>query len=166
VFHVHALYYTKTLITNKRTKRALSSIITHPYMFRPCWVIFRENFFVIVTLRLRSWVRMCCVLQAWTLRGPGLHSESAGRDRGEFAPPKTTQYKVNSRVETYRSVLQLMIKTLFVHLLVISVFVSMYEFRSDARGGCFTLLNVLPPNHCVNKCRIVYGVQKNVAECV
>jgi hypothetical protein len=35
--------YTKTLITNKCTKRVLSSILTHSYMFRPCWVIFREN---------------------------------------------------------------------------------------------------------------------------
>jgi hypothetical protein len=33
VFHVHALYYTKTLITNKCTKRVLSSIVTHSYMF-------------------------------------------------------------------------------------------------------------------------------------
>jgi hypothetical protein len=44
VFHVRALYYTKTLITNKCTKRVLSSIVTHSYIFRPCWVIFRENF--------------------------------------------------------------------------------------------------------------------------
>jgi hypothetical protein len=43
---------TTTLITNKCIKRVLSSIVTHSYMFRPCWVIFRENFFVIVTLRL------------------------------------------------------------------------------------------------------------------
>jgi hypothetical protein len=43
---------TKTLVTNKCTKRVLSSIVTHSYMFRPCWVIFRENFFVIVTIRL------------------------------------------------------------------------------------------------------------------
>jgi hypothetical protein len=42
----------RTLITNKYTKRVLSSIVTHSYMFRPCWVIFRENFFVIFTLRL------------------------------------------------------------------------------------------------------------------
>jgi hypothetical protein len=42
----------KTLITNKCTKRVLSSIVTHSYMFRRCWVIFRENFLVIVTLRL------------------------------------------------------------------------------------------------------------------
>jgi hypothetical protein len=46
VFHVRALYYTKILITNKCTKRVLSSIVTHFYMFRPCWVIFRENFSV------------------------------------------------------------------------------------------------------------------------
>jgi fumarate reductase subunit C len=44
VFHVRALYHTKTLITNKCTKRVLSSVVTHSYMFRPCWVIFRENF--------------------------------------------------------------------------------------------------------------------------
>jgi hypothetical protein len=44
VFHVRALYHTKTLITNKCTKRVLSSIVTHSYMFRPSWAIFRENF--------------------------------------------------------------------------------------------------------------------------
>jgi hypothetical protein len=54
VFHVHALYYTKTLITNKCTKRVLSSIVTHFCVFQPCWVIFRENFFGIVTLGLHS----------------------------------------------------------------------------------------------------------------
>jgi hypothetical protein len=42
----------KTLMTNRCTKRVLSSIVTHSYKFRPCWVMFRENFFVIVTLRL------------------------------------------------------------------------------------------------------------------
>jgi hypothetical protein len=54
VFHVRALYYTKTLITNKRTKRVLSSIVTYSYMFRPCWIIFRGEHFVTVTLGLRS----------------------------------------------------------------------------------------------------------------
>jgi hypothetical protein len=44
VFHVRALYYTKTVVTKKCTKRVLTSIVTHSYMFRPCWVIFRENF--------------------------------------------------------------------------------------------------------------------------
>jgi hypothetical protein len=52
VFHVRALHYTKTLITNKYTKSVLPSLVTHSYMFRPCWVIFSEKFFVIVTLRL------------------------------------------------------------------------------------------------------------------
>jgi uncharacterized protein (UPF0276 family) len=33
--------YTKTLITNTCTKRVLSSVVTHSYMFRRCWVIFR-----------------------------------------------------------------------------------------------------------------------------
>jgi hypothetical protein len=31
-------------------KEFFSSIITHSYMFRPCWVIFREKPFVFVTL--------------------------------------------------------------------------------------------------------------------
>jgi hypothetical protein len=79
----------KTLITNKCTERVLSPILTHSYMFRPCWVIFRENFFVIVTLRLHlifEWeCAVDCVLEAWTLCGPGLRT-----------PPKTTQYTVNS----------------------------------------------------------------------
>jgi hypothetical protein len=63
VFHVRALYYTKTLITNKCTKRVLSSIVTHSYMFRPCWVIFRENnCYRYTKVALYSWVRMCCWL--------------------------------------------------------------------------------------------------------
>jgi hypothetical protein len=72
--------YTKTLITNKCTKRVLSSVVTHSYMFRPCWVVFRENFFYRSTrVALYSWVRMCSWLctalffEAWTLRGPGLN---------------------------------------------------------------------------------------------
>jgi hypothetical protein len=36
-------YNTNTLITNKCTKGVSSSTVTHSYMFRPCWVIFREN---------------------------------------------------------------------------------------------------------------------------
>jgi hypothetical protein len=84
VFHVRALYYTKTLITNKCTKRMLSSIVTHSYMFRPYWVIFRENFFLIVTLRLHfifEWeCAVDCVLEAWTLCGPSLHCSAAVQD--------------------------------------------------------------------------------------
>jgi hypothetical protein len=54
----------KALITNKCTKRVSSSIVTHSYMFRPCWVIFRENFFVILTLRLT----LDCVLRCFWRR--------------------------------------------------------------------------------------------------
>jgi hypothetical protein len=32
------------LVRKLEGKRVLSSIVTHSYMFRPCWVIFRENF--------------------------------------------------------------------------------------------------------------------------
>jgi hypothetical protein len=153
VFHVRALYHTKTLITNKRTKRVLSSIVTQSYMFRPCWVIFRENFFVILILRLLFIVEwecaVDCVLRCFWRRGL---SVDASRDRGEFTPPvhstqstahshstikcnlsvtitKRSPWRWPSRVETCRSVLRLMIK-LFVHLLVISVFANSYSFLS------------------------------------
>jgi hypothetical protein len=56
------LYCTKTLITNKCTKRVLSSIVTHFYMFRPCWVVFRENFSVLVTLRLHFILECECAV--------------------------------------------------------------------------------------------------------
>jgi hypothetical protein len=62
---VNAVCYvmSKTLIPNKCTKRVLLSIVTHSYMFRPCWVIFRENFCYRYTkVALYSWVRMCCWL--------------------------------------------------------------------------------------------------------
>jgi hypothetical protein len=132
MFHVRALYYTKTLITNKCTKRVLSSVVTHSYMFRPCWVIFRENFFVVVTLRLHFIVEWECAVDCvrrcfW---------RPAGRDRREFTPPvhstqstahshsttkcnlsvtitKSSPWRWPSRVETCSSVLQLMIKLSF-----------------------------------------------------
>jgi hypothetical protein len=128
--------YTKTLITNKCTKRILSSIVTHSYMFWPCWVIFRENSFCYryTKVALYSWVKMCCWLctalfsEVWTLR-----SRPAGRDRREFTPPvhstqstahshstmkcnlsvtitKRSPCRWPSRVETCRSVLRLTIK--------------------------------------------------------
>jgi hypothetical protein len=55
-------YYTEALITNKCTKGVLSSIATHSYMFRPCWVSFRVNFFVIIMLRLRFIVAWECAV--------------------------------------------------------------------------------------------------------
>jgi hypothetical protein len=91
VFHVRALYYTKTLITNKCTHRVLSSIVTHSYMFRPSWVIFRENLFVIVTLRLHFIVEWECAVDCVLCTG-GVNSLRSGPAR----PPKTTQYTVNS----------------------------------------------------------------------
>jgi hypothetical protein len=120
----------KTLITNKCIKRVLSSIVTHSYMFRPCWVIFRENFFVIFTLRLHFTVEwecaVDCVLRSFWRR-------PAGRDHREFTPPvhstqstahshstikcnlsvtitKSSPWRWPSRVETCRCVLRLMIK--------------------------------------------------------
>jgi hypothetical protein len=58
----NGVHFTKTLITNKCRKRVLSSIVAHSYMFRPCWIIFRENFFVIVTLRLHFIVEWECAV--------------------------------------------------------------------------------------------------------
>jgi hypothetical protein len=116
---------TKTLVTNKCTKRVLSSIVTHSYVFRTCCVIFRENFFVIVALMLHFIVEWECE--------NSLRSRLAGRDRREFTPPvhstpstahshstvkcnlsvtitKSSPWRWPSRVETCRSVLKLMIK--------------------------------------------------------
>jgi hypothetical protein len=80
----YKILQSKTLITNKCTKRVLSSIVTHSYMFRPCWVIFRENSFVIVTLRLHFIVEwecaVDCVLRCFwrcELCGPGLQARTA-----------------------------------------------------------------------------------------
>jgi hypothetical protein len=43
-------------------KESLSSIVTHSYMFRPCWVIFRENFFVIITIRFHFILEWECAV--------------------------------------------------------------------------------------------------------
>jgi hypothetical protein len=90
---------TKPLITNRCTKRVLSSIVTHSYMFRPCWVIFRENFFVIVTLRLHFVVEwecaVDCVLRYFWRRelcGPGLQCRHGPRR----VHASSTQSTVNS----------------------------------------------------------------------
>jgi hypothetical protein len=89
-------YCTKTLITNKCTKRVLSSIVTHSYMFRLCWVIFKENFFVIVTLRLHfmvEWGRAVdCVLRCfWRRELFAVPAVQAGT-----ADSSCLQYTVNS----------------------------------------------------------------------
>jgi hypothetical protein len=59
VFHVRALYYTKTLFTNKCTKRVLSSIVTHSYMFRPCWVKTCRS---VLRLMIKISLCICCWL--------------------------------------------------------------------------------------------------------
>jgi hypothetical protein len=92
VFHVRALYYTKTLITNKCTKRVLSSIVTHSYMFLPCWVIFRECIFVIVTLRLHFIVEWECAVDCalrcfWRREFSAVPACKPSRDRRQFTPP-------------------------------------------------------------------------------
>jgi hypothetical protein len=116
-------------------------------MFRPCWVIFRENFFVVVTLRLGfifEWeCAVGCVPEAWTLCGPGLqagtadssrlqkqrstqstaHSHSTIKCNLSVTTTESSPWRWSSRVETCRSGLQLMIKLSLCILLVISVFV-------------------------------------------
>jgi hypothetical protein len=89
VFHVRALHHTKTLITNRCIKRVLSSIVTHSYMFRPCWVIFRDYFSLLLyygcTLQLSENVLLteyCVVFGGVTPP----RSRRAGWDRGGFTP--------------------------------------------------------------------------------
>jgi hypothetical protein len=130
--------FTETLITNKCTKRVLSSIVTHSYMFRPCWVIFRENFFL-VALRLPfivewecavdcvlrcfwrrelSTVRACTALQCRpgpqivhaSSTQPTAHSHSTIKCNLSVTATKCSPWRWPSRVETCRTVLQLMIK--------------------------------------------------------
>jgi hypothetical protein len=103
VFSSHQNWFIsyKTLITNKCTKRVLSSIVTHSYMFRPCWVILTGTFrYRYTKVALYSGVRMCCwlctalFLEAWTHCGPGL-SRPAGLQAGT-AESSHLQYTVNS----------------------------------------------------------------------
>jgi hypothetical protein len=105
--------YTKTLLTNKCTKRVLSSIVTHSYMFRPCWVIFRENFFVIVTLRLHFIVERECAVDC-VLRCFWRRELTAVLACTAVSPRLQKQRSTQSTAYD---------KTLFVHFLVISVFV-------------------------------------------
>jgi hypothetical protein len=105
----------KSLFTNKCTKRVLSSIVTHSYIFRPCWVIFRENFFVVVTLRLHfifEWERTvnCVLCSFWrreAQRGSSssvsltsvLHVNGWSTPRsGRFIPGEKTWYPFYRRL--------------------------------------------------------------------
>jgi hypothetical protein len=55
VFHVRALYYTKNIKHQRMHKGFFSSLVIHSYIFRPCWVILRENFL--------PWLHYGCTLQ-------------------------------------------------------------------------------------------------------
>jgi hypothetical protein len=115
VFRVRALYHTKALITNKCTKRVLSSIVTHSYMFRPCWVIFREKLFVTVTLGLHFtvawecafdcvlrcfWTRELSAVPAWLLHVSTL----LGHLQGELFCYRYTKVALYSWVRTCTAV--------------------------------------------------------------
>jgi hypothetical protein len=75
VFHVRALYYTKTLITNKCTKRILSSIVNTLLHVSTLLRHLQGELLCHhhTKVALYSWVRMCCwlrtalFLEAWTL---------------------------------------------------------------------------------------------------
>jgi hypothetical protein len=128
-------YYTKTLIANKFTKRALSLIVTFLHVSTLLGHLQGEIFCYRYTkVALHSWGRMYCwlctalFLEAWTLCGPGLHCEpgpqivhasstqstahchSTIKCNLSVTITKSYPWRWPSRVETCRSVLQLMIK--------------------------------------------------------
>jgi hypothetical protein len=99
VKHITYTNCTKTLITKKCTKRVLSSIATHSYMFRPCWVIFREKLFVTITLGLHFTVEWECAVDCVLCTG-GVNCLQSGPRPGKPEPQRvhasSTQYTVNS----------------------------------------------------------------------
>jgi hypothetical protein len=82
-------------------KRVFSSIVTHSYMFRPCWVIFSRDHREFTPPKQRS-------TQAKA------HSHSTLKCNLSVTTTESSPWRWPSRVETC--------KTLFVHLLVVSVF--------------------------------------------
>jgi hypothetical protein len=105
-------------------------------MFRPCSVIFRENF--LLSLHWGCTLYLCenvlltvnCVLEAWTVLGPGLQAGTTESSRLQnqrstqstahshwtikcnlsVTITKSSPWRWPSRVETCRSVLQLMMQ--------------------------------------------------------
>jgi hypothetical protein len=79
----HQQMHKESFIINRNTLLHVSTLLGH----------IQGELFVIVTLRLHFTVEwecaVYCVLEAWTLRRRSRHG-------GEFTPPKTTQYTVNS----------------------------------------------------------------------
>jgi hypothetical protein len=95
VFHVRALYDTKTLITNKCTK---SFIINRNALLHVSTLLghLQGEFFCYrcTKVALYSWVRMCCWL--CTVAVNSLWSRPAGPARREYTPPNTPQYTASS----------------------------------------------------------------------
>jgi hypothetical protein len=108
-------------------KESLSLIVTHSYMFRPCWVVFRENFFVIVALRLHLIVELECAVDLYCVVFGGVNSPQSGHLQKQRSTQSTAHshstlkcnpsvtvtsspWRRPSRVETCRNVLRLMIK--------------------------------------------------------
>jgi hypothetical protein len=102
VFHVRALYHTKTLITNKCTKRVLLSIVTHSYMFRTC-----SGPSVVRALARPA---ECSRLQKQRSTQSTAHSHSTAKCNPSVTVTESSPWRWPSRVETCSSVLRLMIK--------------------------------------------------------
>jgi hypothetical protein len=114
VFHVRALYYTKTLITNKCTKS----------FFINCNTLLHVSTLLVHLQGELSVLR--CFLGASKKQSSTqstAHSRSTIKCNLSVTATESSPWRWPSRVETCRSVLQLM-KKLFVHLLVIKVFES------------------------------------------
>jgi hypothetical protein len=95
VFHVRALYYTKNIKHQQMRKGFFfSSLVTHSYMFRPCWVIFRANFL--------PWLHYGCTQYTF--------SSSTIKCNHSVTTAESSPWRWPSRVETCRSVLQVMKK--------------------------------------------------------
>jgi hypothetical protein len=109
-----------------------SSIVTHSYMFRPYWVIFRENFLLSLHWRCTLQLSENVLLTVYCVVFGGVNSLRS-RDHTEFTPPahstqstahshstvkcnpsvtvtESSPWRWPSRVETCRRVLRLMIK--------------------------------------------------------
>jgi hypothetical protein len=75
----------ESFIINRNTFLHVSTLLDH----------LQGDLFVIVTLRLQLDENVLLTVY-WRRELSAVRGCSAGRDRGEFTPPKTTQYTVNS----------------------------------------------------------------------
>jgi hypothetical protein len=79
----HQQMHKEGFIINRNTPLHVSTVLGHLQGELFCYRYTK--------VALYNWVRMCCWLGCFWRSEP-----SAGRDRREFTPPKTTQYTVNS----------------------------------------------------------------------